>query len=289
MANQNHSKPQPSKIIGRVTIRPQPHAPELLHPTERPLNVPAEFTQAAPAGSTALSEQRFNVAMTQLRAVPFVIVAAIALQTVGTPTWPSDLSGDGRHRIEQRDGLRDIIAVGGGQMHRQRHSAGVGDQVDLTAGLATIHGTGASFCACAERSQMATVNQEAAEVDLFQEAQIVQETLVDVRPDAHTTPPTQPPPAGHAAAATHFLWQILPRDTGPQDEQNAGERFAVVDGRSPTFGAQRVWRQIGANGFPQVIGKKWSGHGRTSFAMQLTPEDRFRYYYINRNAFGQYC
>src|SRR5690349_11149312 len=111
MANQNHRKPQPSKVIDRVTIRPQPHAPELLHPTEGPLNVPAELAQAAPVGSTPLCEHRFNVAMTQFRAVPFVIVAAIALQAVGTTTWPSDLSGDGRHRIEQRHGFRDSFST----------------------------------------------------------------------------------------------------------------------------------------------------------------------------------
>jgi hypothetical protein len=38
-----------------------------------------------------------------------------------------------------------------------------------------------------------------------------------------------------------------------------------------------------------MIGKKWSGHDRTSFAMQLTREARFRYYFIHGSQFGQYC
>jgi hypothetical protein len=43
MANQNHCQAQPSEIAGWVAIGPQPHATELLEPTNGPLNVPAEL------------------------------------------------------------------------------------------------------------------------------------------------------------------------------------------------------------------------------------------------------
>jgi hypothetical protein len=52
---------------------------------------------------------------------------------------------------------------------------------------------------------------------------------MDFRPDAGLGPVAQPPPTGHAAAATQFLGQHLPGDAGDEDEEDAGEVLTVAD------------------------------------------------------------
>lgn len=51
-------------------------------------------------------------------------------------------------------------------------------------------------------------------------------------PDARTLPRCEAPPAGAARAAAHFCREHLPRQSGPQHEDDAGERRAIVDGRA---------------------------------------------------------
>jgi hypothetical protein len=62
-------------------------------------------------------------------------------------------------------------------------------------------------------------------------------------------------PAGHAAAAAHLQRQVLPRDAGLEDEEDTGERLAIVEGLAtgesepPWLG----WRQQRLDPFPEFI------------------------------------
>jgi hypothetical protein len=66
----------------------------------------------------------------------------------------------------------------------------------------------------------------------------------------------KPSPAGHAAAAAHLQRQVLPRDAGLEDEEDAGQRLAIVEGLAtgesepPWLG----WRQQRLDPFPEFIG-----------------------------------
>lgn len=70
-------------------------------------------------------------------------------------------------------------------------------------------------------------------------------------PDAGDLPVPQPPPAGHAAAVAQFLGQLLPRDAGAQDVDNAVEGLLIADARPPSLGRRlHGWNQ-GFDALPQ--------------------------------------
>jgi hypothetical protein len=77
-----------------------------------------------------------------------VLVAVVA--TVGVDlrrfaAGPSALAADRRDRVQQRQQLGDVVAVAAGQQHRQRDTAGVGDQMMLGAQPAAVYWTPAGF------------------------------------------------------------------------------------------------------------------------------------------------
>ena len=67
------------------------------------------------------------------RAVLVVVVAAVGRDEVGLLARAPDLPGDrpGVQDIEQRQQLRDVVAVAAGQRDGQRDPAGVDEQVVL--------------------------------------------------------------------------------------------------------------------------------------------------------------
>lgn len=70
-----------------------------------------------------------------------VVIAAVGEQPVGLLARPSNLAGD-RPAVEifdQRDQLRDVVAVPAGQANRQRDAAGVDEQVVLGAPAGTVN------------------------------------------------------------------------------------------------------------------------------------------------------
>ena len=53
---------------------------------------------------------------------------------------------------------------------------------------------------------------------------------MELLPDPGGLPVAKPSPAGHAAAAAHLQRQVLPRDASLEDEEDAGQRLAIVEG-----------------------------------------------------------
>src|SRR5438876_7238096 len=81
-------------------------------------------------------------------------------------------------------------------------------------------------------------------------------------PDAPALPVPQPAPARHTGATAHFLREHLPGDAAPQDEDDAGQAGAVVQGRSAAFaGPGAMARQERLDDLPQFIGYKRASHG----------------------------
>ncbi len=67
-----------------------------------------------------------------------VVIAAVGEEPFGPAAWPTNLAAHRSDGIDERQQLGDVIAVAAGQRDRQRHPGGVGDQVVLGTGAATI-------------------------------------------------------------------------------------------------------------------------------------------------------
>jgi hypothetical protein len=100
-------------------------------------------------------------------------------------------------------------------------------------------------------------------VDLTRLVQLVQQHLVQAHPHAGVIPVAQTPPAGHAGSAAHLGRQVLPGDTGLQDEQDPRQRPAIGDPLAPRIAIATLDdRQQRLNSLPQRIIHKRLGHSR---------------------------
>ena len=59
----------------------------------------------------AVGDLRCDPAFAELAAVGGVVVAPVGGQALGPSARPADTSAHRRHRIDQRDQLRDVVAV----------------------------------------------------------------------------------------------------------------------------------------------------------------------------------
>jgi hypothetical protein len=82
-------------------------------------------------------------------------------------------------------------------------------------------------------------------------------------PDADVLPVAQAPPAGHTAAAAHFLREVLPGNTGFEHKENPREGGAVWDARPSAFGLGRLGREQRGDLVPEPVGEKRSCHTRS--------------------------
>ncbi len=85
---------------------------------------------------------------------------------------------------------------------------------------------------------------------------------VQGRPDPGRPPVAQPAPAAHPRAAPHLGRQVLPRDAGLEDEDDAGRRRAVRDRRSAAFRLRPRGRQQRRDHRPEVVGNEGASHAR---------------------------
>jgi hypothetical protein len=74
------------------------------------------------------------------------------------------------------------------------------------------------------------VDDDPVEVDHVGPAEPVEQQAVQRVPHAGPPPVVQPVPQGHPATP-EFVREVLPRQAGLQDEQDAGQADAVVDRR----------------------------------------------------------
>ena len=116
---------------------------EGVQPSEGSLHDPAMAAEAGAVGDAAAGDPRRDPAPAQLASVDVVVVAAVGEQLPWTTSRPPAPPADRRHSIDQRDQLRDVVAVAAGQRHGQREAAGVADQVVLGTGPPAVDRRGA--------------------------------------------------------------------------------------------------------------------------------------------------
>lgn len=112
---------------------------------------------------------------------------------------------------------------------------------------------------------MRAVHGAVVQVQRVHAAEFGQQNGVQAWPDAGLGPVPQPAPGRHPPTAHGLGRDIAPRDTGPQHEQDSGERHTVGNTRpsgipAAPFGSRRQRRN---HPLPQVVRNKISTHPDT--------------------------
>jgi hypothetical protein len=214
-------------------------------------------------GLVPMGDHRFNASTSQSLPVGIRIVSSVGIHSLGSTAGTSSLTTDRRYGIDQRFQLLDVVLVGSGKRGSQRSSLTIDDHVLLAPSFSPVDGAGAGLLSSAEGAVRATVNSGTRPVDLVRTIQFGQQLLVELLPNSSLGPVAESTPTGHPGTTTHFLGQILPRDSSLEDEENTAQRLAILDGlaagvtKPPKVGS----RQQGLDSLPKFFGHEGLGHG----------------------------
>ena len=109
-----------------------------MQPGDRALDDPALFAEAGAVRGALLGDQRPYLSAPEIVARCFALVAAVADDAGWPASWPAAFAAHGRDRLDERDQVEAVVAVGGGEQEGERDAARVGDQLVLGAALAPI-------------------------------------------------------------------------------------------------------------------------------------------------------
>ncbi len=100
---------------------------------EAALDDPALSAEPGAVGCSAAGDHGCDPESPQEPAVLLVVIAPVCENPVGLLAWPSDLAGYGPavEVFDQRDQLREVVAVPASQRDRERDAARVDKQVVL--------------------------------------------------------------------------------------------------------------------------------------------------------------
>ncbi len=125
---------------------------EVVQPGEGALDDPAVAAEAGAVFAFAAGDLRRDAAASELAAVAVGVVAAVGGQPLGPSARPADLAAHGRHRVEQRDQLGDVVAVAARERPGERDPSRVDQEVLLRPVSGSINRArarlGAPFLAC---------------------------------------------------------------------------------------------------------------------------------------------
>jgi hypothetical protein len=196
-------------------------------------------------------------------AVRFGIIRSISLQVLGPATWSAALPFNAWNLVEQREQLSDIMTIGTGQGNGQGNAARVGEQMVFTAQFAPICGIWAGFFTPTRRSHRGAVYESAIPIDLVGGLEFCKQAFENTLPNSGPLPLTKAAQAGVAGRKIAGSREPTPRDTGSQDEENAGDNPPWLTWLS-TSELNRAAR-LGPGyqrfqAFPEVIGQNWLTH-----------------------------
>ena len=123
-----------------------------MEPGEGAFDDPAVAAEAGAVLGLFACDLRPDAALAEEPPVLRVVVAAVGCQPVGPSARPAFLAADGRHLVEQRDQLGDVVAVAAGDGPGERDPGCVDEEVVLRAVSGSINRArarlGAPFFAC---------------------------------------------------------------------------------------------------------------------------------------------
>jgi len=112
----------------------------LEEPRNRALNHPAMHPQAAAVWCPTPGQKRKDASVTQLTPVRLRIVGSVPLDTIRTSPGPSHFARDRGDGIDQRQQLRDVVAIGSRDLDGQGNALGIRDQMMLGARFGSVRG-----------------------------------------------------------------------------------------------------------------------------------------------------
>jgi hypothetical protein len=125
---------------------------ELVQPGEGALDHPAGAAEPRSVLGLAPGDLRPDPALAECAAVGGIVVGAIGSHPLGAAPRPADTAAHDRHAFEQRDQLRDVVAVAARDRPGERDPRRVDQEVVLGAGSGSINRArarrGAPFFAC---------------------------------------------------------------------------------------------------------------------------------------------
>src|SRR5690242_17187617 len=199
------------------------------HPT-----VPA---QALAALDPAPGDARDDAAPAAGAAAAGVVVGLVGVQLRRAPAGPASRLADRRHGVERLLEHGAVVDVGGREQDRERDALPVDHEVALGARLAAVGRVRPGRGPARLRGQAGAVERAPAPVDQAGLPEPVEQGVVERLPDAGLLPVAQPAPAAHPAAAAHLLREHLPGNAALEDEEDAGQRRAILDRRTAALRA----------------------------------------------------
>lgn len=118
---------------------------EIMEPGMSTLDYPSILSEAAAVLGASLRENRFNTPLAQFLAVCFGVVPAIGIDGLRFLQRTTANAPDSWNRINKRQQLCDVMAIGSGQNDRERHSICVGRDMVLGPWSRAIYGVWPGF------------------------------------------------------------------------------------------------------------------------------------------------
>ena len=118
---------------------------EVVEPGEGALDDPAHGAEPGAVLALAAGDHGCDAPPTDEPAVLVVVVATIGDDLLGASPWSADGAPDGRHLVDERDQLGDVVTVAAGDRVRERDPRGVDQEVMLRSGSASVHRARARF------------------------------------------------------------------------------------------------------------------------------------------------
>lgn len=129
----------------RAPLIPHVEAAKLMEPGQRAFDDPARPTETTPMLGPTLRQLRLDASAVERIAVRLRIVAAVALDEARLAPGAAGKAAHGRHRVHQRQELRDVVPVGGRQLCRKRNPLAVSENVMFRPRLTAIGWVRSSF------------------------------------------------------------------------------------------------------------------------------------------------
>jgi len=102
---------------------------KLMQPSKCSLNHPAEYTKTTAVFRPAFCQNRTYTQLTQRSSMSLTVIGSITLNTIRSLTRTTHLTCYRRDRLNQRQKLSYIVAVGSGNFHCERDAVSIGDNV----------------------------------------------------------------------------------------------------------------------------------------------------------------
>ena len=137
-------------LVSSVVADEQPF--ELVEPGEGAFDDPAVAAEPGSVVGASTGDLGRDAAAAELATVALEVVAAVGAQPLGASAGPADPSAHRRYPVDQRDQLRDVMAVAAGDCPGERDPGRVYEKVMLRAVSGSINRArarfGAPFFAC---------------------------------------------------------------------------------------------------------------------------------------------